>query len=443
MHYIVRTVKPTITLYKRDSDEAYKTYSTGDDTNLLSYTFKRDIYSFSSSFSFSVRESESNIMNEIQMLDVVSIVENGKDKADFLGVVTGVTYNASVNGKKQITISGKGIEYLFEMYTISLDATAMQFTGHAANKDSIEKNFAANLSNKDKGLTIKSVLNTVFEEFKKIAEQLPGITSTTIGEMIDRWFKNDIFVVENDEEFRYPISSNILASSTVKYPEYIKNLLPEPVYELYGTVIDGKPKIICREVPFAADKWNNLRVGQIKSEYLTNYVFGKNCEEVYTAFFPLLEGSSLSPEFYKVKNTADTGYACSNVNAEKLKIYGYRALFCTFHGYKIGGTPEESVKTKFLELSEKMAKWYGNLDEMYNANFVMANVEDTNSSMPKLGGIAKWGDASFYVTGEEHSWSYGDTAKIEFQCERGGLYAANADFSPIKELYKVGGILCV
>ena len=404
------------------------------------YEQTKDLYSYGGAFTLTIKDDGTDLIDEVQMLDVVQIIENETEKADFIGVVTSLTYNASATGKRQISIQGKSIESLLDMYTIALDATAMIFAGKSSNNTSLQLNFAKELSSQNKPLTIKNVLELVFEKFKGVANDFQGVSSTTIGNMIEKWIGKDFFEVSGDEtEFKYPISSNLIQNATITYPNYIRNLLPQPLYEFYGETKEGKTKVICRKVPFGEKDWKKLSVEEIFPDVLTNYVLGKNCEEVYTAFIPYLEGSSFSPTFYQTKNGTKEGYKDANINIEKLKVYGYRPLNCDFHGYKMEGTTDAQEGDMFVKVSKELAEWYGYLDEMYNANFSVINI--INQNKPVLGGIAKFGDAKFYVTGIEHTWSYGDTAMINYQCERGGEYLENGKFQPLKKLKKLGGYL--
>lgn len=440
---IVRTVKPQVLLCDKLSQKAYRKFSTGENTTLLSYSWNKDLYTFGGAFTLTIKDDGTDLIDDVQMLDVVQIIENETEKADFIGIITAVTYNASATGKKQISIQGKSIESLLDMFTIALDATAMIFAGKSANNASMQLNFAKDLSSQKKPLTIKNVLEIVFDKFEETAGKFPNVSSTTIGEMIKKWIGEDFFEVPKEDgketEFKYPISSNLIQNATITYPGYIRNLLPQPLYELYGETKDGSTKVICRKVPFGEKDWKKLIVEKISPDTLTNFVLGRNCEEVYTAFIPYLEGSNFSPNFYQVKNGSKEGYKGSNINTEKLKVYGYRPLNCDFHGYKMEGTTEEQEGSLFENTSKELSEWYGYLDDMYNANFSIINI--INENKPVLGGIAQFGEAKFYVTGVEHTWSYGDTAMINYQCERGGLYSEDGKFQPVKKFQKLGGYL--
>lgn len=196
---------------------------------------------------------------------------------------------------------------------------------------------------------------------------------------------------------------------------------------------DGKPQLRIREKPFDADDWNSLTAKTINPIEVINYNLSKSIDEVYTVFYSYVEGSPLSPDFYNKLYATKDGYDA--VNTAKQKIYGYKPMQCNFVGFNIEKYDDDkvtnSMKNKISFLNNRMAKWYGNLDEMYKA--VITCIQISGYEQAKPGDKIKFLDGEFYVTGTDHSWSYEAAPKITYHCERGGYYN-NGDFAKLNSV---------
>lgn len=423
--------------------------------NLQSYNFERSIENFGGSFSFTVKEDiekinnpnvETLFMDKVQPLDIIVISESGSENSiDFIGVVTTISIGGvASNLNKVITVSGKSIEWLFLFYNINADISAVIFQNEAANNS-----FKIDLASKggNDGYAIKDIVSASINAFRdrtcirKTGNTARDASNYLIGEVIDYWFGDD-YINASSDKFLYPISSNLFDSGKINVIDYIKKLLPPPVYEIFCEINDkNKPVLTFREVPFS----NPTSEYKIDADLLTDFTQTKNCEEVYTAFMPYLEGSSQSPEFYMRKTNAEgltiKGYNASNTDADKIKIFGFQLLTCSFVGYN---SDEENSKTTMENmkiLSGKMKEWFSNMDEMYSGDFTIVNMTNETNVIPsvkktrnaRMGEWVSFAGGLFYITSEKHNWMFGDNPTINYQVIRGGDYSSGS-FKPLKKI---------
>lgn len=412
--------------------------------NLQSYNFERSLDDFGGNFSFTVKEDiedintpehETLFMDRVQSLDVIVISENGSEKIDFIGVVTKISIGGvASNLNKVITVSGKSIEWLFLFYNINADISAVIFQNEAANNS-----FKLDLASKggNDGYPLKDVVKaciTAFRDRTAIKEQgntARDASNYVIGDIIDLWFGTD-YINASSDKFLYPISSNLFDSGKINVIDYIRKLLPPPVYEIFCEINSkNKPVLTFRKVPFD----NPTAEYSIDPDLLTDFTQTKNCEEVYTAFLPYLEGSSQSPEFYIRKTNAEgltiKGYNASNTDADKIKIFGFQLLTCSFVGYNSDEENSKTTMDNMKILSGEMKKWFSNMDEMYSGDFTLVNI--TDDSYAKIGEWIKFAGGLFYITAEKHNWMYGENPTINYQVIRGGDYT-NGEFKPLKRI---------
>lgn len=408
----------------------YNTLKYISEQNLQSYSYSRSANSFSGDFSLTVKDNSDNegtgFLDQIDTLDVVYIYENGGEIPDFIGLVTNVSYNANAaNFQKILTISGKEVSYLFEYLTMSLDATAMAYIGDFIQQDAQNNILKLSMEN---NVSIKQAVISIFNDFCRLGtDKASGLTNVQVINMIKVIYGED-FIEDGNENFRYPISSNFYTDSTINILSYIRNLLPENVYEIYGTLINGKPKLRIRENPYSGDKWLSLEYFDLKNhvDIITNYTVTRSIEEVYNVFFSYIEGSPLDPSFYNKKAAADKDGYGGEIQSipDKIKKYGYKPLLCNFIGYKSNDKDQKLNKT-FQELNTKLKNWYGNLDDMYDLSIGIVNTHDIKQ---KVGDKIKFLGGEFYIAGETHNWQYGQNPRINYDCTRGGVYDIKGNF---------------
>ena len=423
--------------------------------NLQSYNFERSIENFGGSFSFTVKEDiekinnpnvETLFMDKVQPLDIIVISESGSENSiDFIGVVTTISIGGvASNLNKVITVSGKSIEWLFLFYNINADIGAVIFQNNEANKA-----FITDLATKggNDGYAMKDIVQSSINAFRdrtairKTGNSAREASNYLIGEVIDYWFGDD-YINASSDKFLYPISSNLFDSGKINVIDYIKKLLPPPVYEIFCEINDkNKPVLTFREVPFS----NPTTDYKIDANILTDFTQTRNCEEVYTAFLPYVEGSSQSPEFYlnlaKGQNLTKKGYNTAEKDLDKAKIYGYQLLTCSFCGYNSDEDSAKKSLDNIKSLSGKMKEWFSNMDEMYSGDLTIVNLTNEtniNTSVKKtrnarMGEWVSFAGGLFYITSEKHNWMFGDNPTINYQVIRGGDYSSGS-FKPLKRI---------
>lgn len=448
MEVLSQAPQPTITCYHSIRDnKAVKglyqeftpnsSYTSG--RNLQSYNFERSLDNFGGSFSFTVKEDTENLsnpfMDRVEPLDIIVISENGYgNNIDFIGVVTTISIGSMAsNLNKVVTVSGKSIEWLFLYMNINCDIKISIFNNTAANKL-----FKADFADKNgtSGYSIKTTVKASIEMFKnQVSDPKNKIVSNfLIGQIIDLWFTGD-YIEASDDTFAYPISSDPFQMGKCNVIDFIKNLLPPPIYEIFSIIDDsGNPKLVIRKVPF-----NNPKADYtINPTHLTDYTLTRSCEEVYTAFMTYIEGTALSPDFYMNKAAAEgelKGYNFAQPNKEKAAIYGFQLLTCSFVGYNSSSKSKLDEK-KISDMNEELKKWFSNLDEMYTGDFTLVNYMKDNIKHAKIGEWLCFAKGLYYVISEKHSWNYGDNPMINYQVTRGGEYP-DGIFKPVEKLSTV------
>ena len=470
MGFVIQKTSPKIEFYSSKTNLPYQVFAKDNESqqsgqNLQSYSFQKSINNIAGTFQIVVKEdvdgfSNSNsFYNNVNTLDIVTISE-GNDDIDFIGVVTTISYAGQANGfQKLINISGRSIEFLFEYLNISLDATAMAWTQGETNitvanlnvKFAVKEYTSKEDPGKETGaVSVKGALNTLFNSFCDVARQkVPNLANTKIIDIINFWYGGSIFECDPEMKFKYPISSNLFTDGTINILSYIRNLLPSNIYEIYGIVKSGRPKIMVRQVPFNPEDWVKLPYLYIDSDFLTQFTFTKSIEEVYTVFYSYIEGSQISPAFQEALNAIQNGLNMENSgaawNKEKIARYGYKPLKCNFIGFHTPVATEmpDSFKKNIKKLNQDICNWYGDLDTMLDATISV--VKDSSRKRLKegngdIGERLIFNGGEFYITGNEHSWQYGQSIKVTYHCERGGNYTAGK-YSELKNITRPYGEL--
>ena len=408
-------------------------YTSGQ--NLQSYNFERSLDNFGGSFSFTIKEDTENLkdpfMDKVQPLDVIVISESGYDnRIDFIGVVTTISVGGMAsNLNKVVTISGKSIEWLFSYLNINCDIKIAIFNNEAANKT-----FKADFSNANgtTGYSIKATVNASINMFMEQVKENKTISNFVVGDIIKLWFTGD-YIDASTDTFAYPISSNLFDVGKINVIDFIRKLMPSPIYEIYCYIDKlGDPKLKFRQVPFDFPHGKYT----INPTQLTDYTLTRSCEEVYTAFLTYVEGTELSPDFYMNKQAAEgtlKGYNFSQANLKKAGLYGFQLLTCSFVGYN-DDSKSKMNSVKIEELNKSLKRWFSNLDEMYTGDFTLVNM--ANERPATIGEWIHFAQGMYYVVAEKHSWTYGDNPMLNYQVTRGGNYAVGT-FRPIKRLSTV------
>lgn len=455
MTTIVQSPQPKIQFISHKTNTCYQTFSIGSKDvsgkNLQSYTFEKSLKDFSGSFNITIKEDTTQYSNlfldKVQPLDIVKIYEDGKT-VDFIGLVTTKSFGATAgNANKIISITGKSIEYLFEMYMISGDSTAMSFfNADVSNLDLITQlNSSGN-----KEISVQDGVRTAFESFVKITNSYPGISSYKMKDLITKYFGSspNVWAKTHNLKFKFPITNNMFSNSTIKFIDFMRTLLPEEVYEIFCRLENGNPVIEFREVPFDNAAFSKLPLTTLKPSWITDYSFTLSNNEVYTAFMAYIENSPFSEDFLKkAAANVNNGYGGTDTIPEKVALYGYRPKYVHFIGFGIQDDERKQqsvtnqLENEFTKLNERIKNWYGRLDEMWNGDITVVNILDSIIKMPKVGERVKICNGTFYVTAEKHSWRYGSDPTINYTVERGGQYSVSGEFKSLSGLSKPLGEL--
>ena len=409
--------------------------------NLQSYNFDRSIENIDGSFSFTVKENielkNKPFMDQVEPLDIIVISESGTSKIDFIGVVTTISIGSiASNLNKVVTISGKSIFWLFTYYNLNCDIRCVIFNNEGAN-NYIKIDLAKDGGKS--GISIKEMCNRSLDLFEQQTAKFKSVSNFLIGQIIKLWFGTEVFEA-SEENFAYPISSNMFDSGKINLIDYIRKLLPQPLYEIFG-FIDNKeqPKICVRLAPFS----NVESKYTVNPTQVTDYTLTRSCEEVYTAFMPYIEGSTMDSSFYmnvaKAVGLKEDGYDYAVSNPDKVQKFGYQLLTCSFVGYQPpadSGINDGISTTELRQLANNLSEWYGNLEEMYNGDLTIVNMVNEKLRPAKIGEWLSFAGSQFYIVAEKHTWTYGDNPMINYQLSRGGKYLGSK-FKRIDSLSKV------
>lgn len=436
MEVIAQAPQPTIKCYHSitngvaDKDlyqEFTPTSSYISGKNLQSYTFENSVENFGGSFSFSIKEDVPQkafsdcFMDSVRPLDIVEISESGDGQTiDFIGVITKISVGGiASNLTKTVTVSGYSIEWLFTFLNINTDIKACIFQNEAAN-NTFKTDLAKN-DGKD-GISIKDLVIASLKMFVEQTTKHSDISNFVIGDIIKLWYGKEYadYIVASNDTFAYPISSNLFENGRINVIDYIKKLLPTPLYEVYGYIDGNKPKLGFRKVPFNLPK-SEYKINPVQ---LTDFTLTKTCDEIYTAFMPYIEGSSMSPDFYmnvmKAGNVKETGYDYALSDPDKVKLYGFQLLTCSFAGYNADADNPSVNYEKLSKLANELKDWFGNLEEMLNGDFTLVHIPSQGCA--KHGEWVGFTEGLFYIYTATHTWNYGDNPMINYQVGRGGKY---------------------
>lgn len=297
------------------------------------------------------------------------------------------------------------------------------------------------VNNGEKPPVVKDSIKEIYNSFKEVANQFSKISNAEVIGIFEKYCSPD-FLEENktvNDTFKYPITSNLYQNSVITLFNYLKNLFPDKVYEFYGIVENGKPKIRLREMPFLDNSKNIELLKTAKSINpisLMSYHLERSIEEVYTVFFAYVEGSAFSPDYYSRAEATRDGNYNAQKNEEKIRKYGYKPLQANFIGFNTEKAESVDVNNnlskKLNVLNEQLKNAYENLDEMYTGTISVINI--LGEQKAEIGEYIKFLGGNFYVTDVTHSWQYSVGPRINYGIERGGFYNANGKFSKLTNI---------
>lgn len=414
--------------------------------NLLSYDFVHSVKNIGGRFSFSFKETLSNEMTaqllypKLQLYDIVEIYEDGVNLS-FMGIIDEFSIGATSEALlKTVNASGVSVEAVVERLVISLDTVAMAIFKEAKAIGELNIDFVDKINKSKK---VSEVVKNAFDFFKKVATDLKAVSNTGLLSMIDNILEGaSLFDFESDEEVDFGITCSLWQAGNVSFVDFLRNIFPSPVYELFGMIKDKKPKLVVRKLPFLASSWKSLPSIKVKGTLMTDYTFTRSANEVHNVFLGYVQGYSIDRDKYIKLQASKNGYKAS-YNAKSIATYGYRPLTCNFVGFnsKVGKDTDskkqkelqDKVDERFSKLNESLKSAFDNFDKMTSGSITVLRVD--GEQYPRAGGLMDFAGGTFYVTEEAHSWTYGEGVRIQYSVERGAVYdAAGLVASSIKAL---------
>jgi hypothetical protein len=396
---------------------------------LLSYEFSEAVDDVKGSFSFSVEngtyDDGSTVFDKIKLRSIVYIYE-GDEKAVFIGVIRQKNVGSAMHGagpRKTITFSGCSLMGLVSDFVLSLDIKIMDISDAGiASKQLTIKLMEA--------LTIPEFLKITFDNYINLTMKNFKMNECETVKILKAVTKNESLSIfthgTHDSKFAYNIANAFYSQGRNNIVDMWKNILPNPIYEIYGYCDrEGSMKIMVRESPFDEKPWTALRMTVIEPISLKSYSLRQSDEEVYTVFNCWLEGSIMGHDFYTVVNQYEGEESAMVIDKLKLAKYGYRPLEMAFRGYDRSQNIKEGASglaERFRKINERAARWYSRLDDMLTGNItIVTNFVEPHRN-PKIGEKVFFLDGEFYVKSVSHTWNYGGNPSINLNVSRGMIY---------------------
>lgn len=441
-----RVIKPKVLIKDNESGNIKKTFApSAGCKSLLNYTFQTGINDTKGSFSLTFYPDDENgnpIFDQISVMDIVEIHEriDPKDensKPDFIGVVKSRKYVSQVTGsgiQRKLSVSGISVIGLIADYEINLDSKACAITNQMSVTEEIRKKLSIQLIKEN--LTVKEVIDAVWEHFKHNANAFGCLANPKIGEILEK-FCGSIFQVEDGLNVHYYVGNLFNDSGCNNFYGIIDGVTPSPPYEKRIIMDDTGPKIAIRECPFG-DSWQNLddTIQTIDPTYVRAFDFTQSDSDVYTVFFSYVNGYPVQEDkALKLNAIAQNKDGTLEIANKKMGIYGYKPLMVTFNGYgKEDGKQDTTTNEKLQKLNQKLMKWFGQLDEMLTGSLTVITYKKTDSEtkeVPKPGEKIKFLGGEWYIETARHTWNYGGSPETVLTISRGGDYSSG-EFAPLK-----------
>jgi hypothetical protein len=393
-------------------------------TDLIGYEFNNNLRDPEGGFSLTfVPAQDGNRLtwkDKIKIRDMVFIYEFGI--LSYIGIIKSTSYSSSMNGEsptRRISMQGHSLGGAVKAFNLPMNIYLWFNIGTTADTANDALTDALN-SDVSVGQNLKNTLRLITERFFRVAfgGNLSGFTAL-INEYIS--------LASSDLEAYYPMNIRPFNDQVNNLFTIFKNILPEPVYEVFGVYENGVYKIKSREAPFDYDDWNNLPLTEIDPVELVSQTFGDSDTEVYTQYFSDVPNSVI---------TENQAYADSEFNGmyyfdeEKFPIYGHRQLRASFPYYNLDGDAEN--RQKLIDFcrrnSARLYAWYNHNDEFQSGSItLMTRPRNDGKKFIQIGERIQYmngnsGPVQFYVEGEKRSMQYPERMTSEYVVTRGFEY---------------------
>lgn len=401
---------------------------------LQSYNFSESVKTLETTFAFNVvteHDTEGNTWyDKIQVFDIVEIYEDGTNLS-FIGVVDTRNFNARMTTsgvQKQQSFSGYCMGGIIQKLQMILDTKLFGYV----KTEALSAALTNGLTKSDgTALTIKEFIDTTWKAFSEMStknDALKGVKSNIgILDIIDAYIN---FSVDSKYVFSYVVAQAWFEEGANTIIDIWKNMLPDPIYELYAKLSGKKYDVIAREAPFGDyengkmvyDDWTALPRYKITPLELVDYDLTDTNKEVYTVFYAYLEGSILDPSRAAIAYSFEDGdkQLETAVNQEKFAKYGYRPLIVSFRGYSqqdpLGKKKKNQDQMEIMQ--QRMKAWYSNMDDQLDCAITIMN-DLTKTTKPTAGGVLQFLGGEFYIPAITHSWSFNAPCQMALTLERG------------------------
>lgn len=391
-------------------------------TDLIGYEFSNQISNPAGPFSLTLVPIQDvnglTWKDKIIANDIVFINEFGKIR--YIGIVTGTGYSMTFNNggpSRSVTISGMSIGGKLESFNVPMNKYLWFNKGVDAENEN-DKLIAALSSNIKEGQDIGKIFKLIKDTFLTIV-----FGSKTSGLVP---FLNEFFDLDVDRlEAFYPLLLRPFQVDSNNLWSIFRQVLPTPIYEIFGRFIDGKYKLICRETPFDLEDWFNLKTTKLNPLYLISQNLNDSDSEVYTHYYAQMPNNAFSENENYANNNLD---AVSIFDEEKLAIYGYRQLRANFPFFDIDKGREFTSESFLKNNSVRLYAWYKNNVEFQSGEIVVHSVPEEyiniGEKIKYLEGASH--SIEFYVEGVKRKMGYPEIMTTTYSVTRGYEYGSNS-----------------
>jgi LysM repeat protein len=430
---------------------------------LVGFNFSFDTSSLNTPFLLTIEDDSKtggkvSLFDTIELFTVVKIFCADPDCPEFIGIIkdTQIQTHSPV-GHRQFTVSGEFITALLQDWKISSDFAVFP---DQASIETISKAFTLDLAMRQfENYTVKNYVTDICKAFTSVAygtiaggkganfisnnEAIECLQAFTDSKTIEGFFDFEGFdtgeTIDQPKLF-YPVCNALFHNGTNNIVEVWRNLLPTPLYEIYGRVNDkGFPKAVIRKKPFDAGEWFKQNSTAILPDVMMQNAFRlkRSSDELYTCFISYLAGSPRSREQMMVDAQINTNSDIIHYNDAKARKYGYKPMEVNWVGYdtsvnSTGGDDGTGIKADAFDnalktINHRLSYWYGRLDDFYSGTVGIAYLYDTKKAYsenlnPEVGGVIDMIGGQFYTEGVQHSWSFGGPHRLTLQVSRGANY---------------------
>lgn len=389
-------------------------------TDLISYEFTSSLKSQSDPFSLSLvpRQDVNGYTwkDKIKQRDIVYISEF--DKVRYIGIVKNTTYSMTMNDGKpnrSVLVSGVSIGGMLETFDLPMNIFLWFNESVSANTQNDKLTQALN-SQLNQDQDIGSIFKAINDGFFSVTFG-SSQSSTGFAAIVNKYFE---LVAENLTAY-YPMNIRPFQTDSNTLWTIYRQILPEPIYEIYGLYEDEKYKLICREAPFDYLDWKDLPITTLDPLYLISQDLSDTDEEVFTHYYSTMPNSVYSQnEIYASSSLSDVAV----FDNEKLPIYGYRKIQALFPFFDLDHKGTFSARDFLKANSRRMFDWYHNNLEFQSGTITMETVPD---KYVNIGERIKYLEGSansieFYVESIKRTMKYPESMVSVHSVTRGYEY---------------------